>query len=673
MKRYESFGPTAIGGFLCWVIVSLGLVALCLFGPVRLWPQATGTRLGNDIPMQLLEDPGGRLTAAEVAALPNTAFEPLHGPLNKGYNHSTYWLRASALSLPGDSQDPLWLTVTPSYLDHVALFQPGDDATTWRARRSGDAVPMTERVRVRQLVFPLQEGKPLLLRVQTSSATHAYAVVWRSSELMAQLAAMEWASGAFLGISLLLALLLGGAALALRMRVITAMALFAAIGFLHGINVRGYAQLWLPEDLSRWANPLVSMGVFLLPASFAWLARQLLTRDSPWSLLDKVLQCLTVALLVGLLSVGGAWFTPLAAFAISTPWLVSILATWIGWSNMRRDGPSIPSLLVITPYAIYAVLGAYVSATTIGVLPSDVFTGIYWQFMVLLFNTTIAVAVGLRLVQRFRASVLRQAHLVKSLEQSEHSLEARVRHRTGELLHAQNALQAALESERASRLEQRQFFDMVNHEFRTPLTVIDSAATEQATFPSPDLPTQVGRATQIRRACRRLTALVENCLVSERLDAPSFGLRISKASIPTLVEDAAQLVRWSTRHRLRLMTDDAPSTWPCDPTLVHMALSNLVDNAVKYASAGEITVAARQSSHGQLEFSVSDEGPGMPPEVVQRIFDRFERGGRVDEARGFGLGLWVARRVARLHGGDVRVEPARGGGTCFTLVLQGTT
>ncbi|MET4577068.1 sensor histidine kinase [Ottowia thiooxydans] len=671
MKRYESFGPAATAAFLCWVVVSLGLVALCLFGPAQLWPQSKGTRLGIDVPVRVLEDPGGRLSVTEVAALPDSAFVVQHGALNKGYSHHAFWLRTGTPSPAGGTQDPPWLMVTPTYLDNVGLYQPNQDGTGWRELKSGDAVSMSARVRVRQLVFPLQEGQPLLLRVQTSSATHMYAVVFRSSELMAQLAAMEWASGAFLGISLLLALLLGGAALALRMRVITAMAVFAAIGFIHGINVRGYAQLWLPEDWSRWADPLVSTGVFLLPASFTWLARHLLTRETPWRRLDKVLHILTIALMLGVASVGSTWFTPLAAISISTPWLVSVLATWIGYSNMRRDGPSIASLLVLTPYAIYAVLGAYVSASIVGLLPANVFTGAYWQFMVLLFNTMIAVAVGLRLVQRFRASVLRQAHLVSSLEQSELSLEARVRHRTGELLQAQNALQAALESERASRLEQRQFFDMVNHEFRTPLTVIDSAATEQATFPSPDLPAQVGRATQIRRACRRLTALVENCLVSERLDAPSFGLRISEAAIPPLVEDAAQLVRWSTRHHLRLVIEDAPAEWPCDPTLVHMALSNLVDNAVKHANAGEITVAARRNAQGQLEFSVADEGPGMPPELAQRIFDRYERGGRGDETRGFGLGLWVARRVARLHGGDVRVEQAQGGGTCFTLVLQG--
>ena len=102
---------------------------------------------------------------------------------------------------------------------------------------------------------------------------------------------------------------------------------------------------------------------------------------------------------------------------------------------------------------------------------------------------------------------------------------------------------------------------------------------------------------------------------------------------------------------------------------MRIALSNLVDNAVKYAQAGEIAVCARLDGQGRLELTVSDEGPGLAPELAQRIFELHERGERSDQTRGFGLGLWVARRVAQMHGGDVQVTPAAGGGTCFTLTL----
>lgn len=665
----DSFSRAATLGFLSWLAASLGLVALCIFGSSLLWPTAAGVRLGTDLPVQLLEDPAGRFTAAEVAALPDAAFTPLNGPLNEGYSRSVYWLRASPPVVAGSADDPLWLEITPAYLDKVTLYQPGGDGATWRGRDSGDDVPMAQRIRTRQLLFPVTEGRPLILRVQTTSASHAYPVVRRNSALVAHLAGVEWSTGAHLGISLLLALLLGGAALALRIRALTAMTAFSAMAFVHSVNVQGYALLWLPQTYAHWSDTLVSVGVFLLPAASAWQVREVMTRGTRWRRVDQVLAVLTFASLACIASIPLGWYTPFAAFAIAVPWLCSILASWVGWSNMRREGPSLVGILLMVPYTTYALLGGYVAIAAMGLVPAAIHTGTYWQLMALLLNIVLAVAVGLRLVQRFRASIVRQAQLVESLGRSEHSLEERVRLRTEELLHTQNALQAALHSERTMRLEQRQFFNMVNHEFRTPLTVIDSAATEQWTFPSAEISPQVERAAQIRRACRRLTALVENCLVSERLDAPGFALQPGLASVPALVEEAAQLVRWSPRHQLRLLMQDAPAQWACDPTLVHIALSNLVDNAVKYAQPGQILVAAARNGQGALELSVTDEGPGLPPDAVQWIFDQFERGHRTDQARGFGLGLWMARRVARLHGGDVQVRSAPGMGTCFTLTL----
>ena len=101
--------------------------------------------------------------------------------------------------------------------------------------------------------------------------------------------------------------------------------------------------------------------------------------------------------------------------------------------------------------------------------------------------------------------------------------------------------------------------------------------------------------------------------------------------------------------------------------LLRIALSNLVDNAVKYAPSGVIAIDARLDEQGRLALSVSDEGPGLPPGAADRIFESGQRGGQ-HRASGFGLGLWVARRIAQLHGGDVEVGAPQAG-SCFTLRL----
>ncbi|MDR0226686.1 MAG: histidine kinase [Burkholderiaceae bacterium] len=635
-------------------------------------PPDKGLRLGPDLPMQVLVDDLHRLSVHDVAALPDDAFETLHEPLNRGYAPQVYWLKVAApASLPSSAlaiTDPLWLEITPPYLDRVTLYQQVDGL--WEASDSGDRVPMVQRVHVRQLVFPLHAGQPFVLRIETSSAMQMYGTVWHSTSLMAWLASVEWASGMHQGVNLVLTLLLGGTALALRMRSLKAMTLLAFVVLVHNANVRGYAQLWLPSGWTLHADLWVSIGVFLLPAAFAWQARETLTQGTHWRRTDRLMLALTVAPLLALSSLALGRYQQWAWLAVSVPWMVSALSSMVAWSNLVRQGPTIVNLLVVVPYTLHTLMGVHVAAAYTGLVPSDFEAGLIWQLESLLLYILIIIAVGASLVEKFQNSMIRQAQLVESLARSEHVLEERVRQRTDELLRAQNALQAALHGERTLRLEQRQFFNMVNHEFRTPLAVVDSAATEQLTFPTADIDDQIERAAQIRRACRRLTALVDNCLVSDRLDAPAFSLQRACVPLMDLIEDAAQLVHWSRRHHLALDSRAAPTQWECDPTLVRIALSNLVDNAVKYAKAGEIAIRAWGDGQSHLHLSVSDQGPGMSPELALRIFDLHERGERSDQTRGFGLGLWVARRIAQMHGGNVQVTPSTQGGTCFTMTLN---
>ena len=647
-----------------WLIFSLALVVCFILSPALLPHPDKRLQLGTDLPIQVLADPQGRLDAAQVADLPDAAFTLLGTGLDRGPTRDVYWIRVPAPTIAAGStppeHDPLWLEILAGDLDEVTLFQ----------RSGGGMVAVAPRGHVRQRVFPLLGGQPFLLRVQTSSPMQLDATVWRSTGLMAQLSGVEWASGVHLGINLMLALLLIGAALALRMRSLASMAVAAAAVLAHGAGDRGYLQVWLPAQLASGAGLAISLGTLMLPAALAWQMRELLTRGTRWRRIDKALQVLGLIPLLCLPSIPLGTYRDWAWVGTATPWAISALFAVVAWSNLLRERMSLVNLLMVVPSTIYGLMGLYVTAIHAGLasLPT-IETNVFWQLNTLLVNIVITVAVGASLVEKFQRSLARQAQLVESLARSEHALEESVRQRTAQLLQAQNALQAALHSERKLRLEQRQFFNMVNHEFRTPLAVVDSAATEQLSFPAPDIDSQLERAAQIRRACRRLTALVDNCLVSDRLDAPTLRLHREDVPVSQLLEDAAQLVHWSPRHQLRLSAHGAPLQWDCDPTLARMALSNLVDNAVKYARAGEICIAARLDAQGMLQLSVSDEGPGLSPEAAQRIFERFERGQRTDQTRGFGLGLWVARRIARLHGGDVQATPSDKGGTCFTLTL----
>ena len=109
----------------------------------------------------------------------------------------------------------------------------------------------------------------------------------------------------------------------------------------------------------------------------------------------------------------------------------------------------------------------------------------------------------------------------------------------------------------------------------------------------------------------------------------------------------------------------------CDTNLVAEAVSNLVGNAIRHSGSPKVEVACAATAHG-AEIAVEDHGVGIPPEHIERVFERFYRvdPARAAESGGAGLGLAIVRRIARLHGGDVRLEPVSPHGCRFVFSLR---
>jgi signal transduction histidine kinase len=106
---------------------------------------------------------------------------------------------------------------------------------------------------------------------------------------------------------------------------------------------------------------------------------------------------------------------------------------------------------------------------------------------------------------------------------------------------------------------------------------------------------------------------------------------------------------------------------------LHRLVLNLIENAVKHTPPGTHIRAATARDNGEATLVVEDDGPGIPPELGEHVFDRFVRSGR-DGGRGSGLGLSIVRAVAESHGGSVRLEPSSGGrGARFVVLLPAQT
>jgi two-component system sensor histidine kinase GlrK len=224
------------------------------------------------------------------------------------------------------------------------------------------------------------------------------------------------------------------------------------------------------------------------------------------------------------------------------------------------------------------------------------------------------------------------------------------------------------------------FLASVSHELRTPLSKIREALALLQDGALGELDERKARVVQIARvACEREIRMVTTLLDLSRLRAGS-PLRLRDlASIDQVIEAALNDERSDATARgvtLELSLDDEAPNCSIDPILLERALANLIRNAVSVSSSGDRVHVSRAVENAKppdagliVRFSVGDQGPGVPHEIRERIFEPFvtESVSGADRALGVGIGLALAREVARAHGGDLTLAETGPRGTRFEL------
>ena len=226
------------------------------------------------------------------------------------------------------------------------------------------------------------------------------------------------------------------------------------------------------------------------------------------------------------------------------------------------------------------------------------------------------------------------------------------------------ALDEARSDTQAMLDRQREFVADASHELRTPLTSV-LANLELLTEELEGERAETAEAAL--RSTRRMRRLVGDLLLLARADAQ----RVQPCRLTdlgeVLVEAAAELGPMAERHELSIDAEPAIVTGVRDE--LHRLALNLLENAVRHTPPGTRVCASTETRDGAAVLVVADEGPGIPPELRQRVFERFVRGGR-DGGRGSGLGLAIVRAVAESHGGTVALQPnASGTGTRFVIAI----
>ncbi|HEV2999553.1 MAG TPA: HAMP domain-containing sensor histidine kinase [Solirubrobacteraceae bacterium] len=226
------------------------------------------------------------------------------------------------------------------------------------------------------------------------------------------------------------------------------------------------------------------------------------------------------------------------------------------------------------------------------------------------------------------------------------------------------ALDAARDEQDAMLRRQREFVADASHELRTPLTSV----LANLEFLAETLVGEQGdAATSALRSSRRMRRLVQDLLLLARADArrvaPHEPLDVGRV----VVEAAAELEPVADGHGITV--DARPVLVDGARDELHRLVLNLLENAVKHTPPGTSVHASVHERDGRVEIAVEDDGPGIAPELRDRVFERFVRGCG-DRGASFGLGLAIVRAVAESHGGTVRLTDANGrAGARFVVSL----
>jgi len=217
----------------------------------------------------------------------------------------------------------------------------------------------------------------------------------------------------------------------------------------------------------------------------------------------------------------------------------------------------------------------------------------------------------------------------------------------------------------------RDFVANVSHELKTPIGAL--ALLAETLGSADDIGVMQQLADRVVREADRLSRIVDDLLDLSTIEAQEAPTR-EPLPVRVLIAEAVDLVQASAdaaKVPLHVAPEPPDVDLYCDARQMRSAIVNLLDNAIKYSSAGSPVEVGACVRDDRVAIIVRDHGIGIPSRDLERIFERFYR---VDRARsrdtgGTGLGLSIIRHVAQAHGGDVTVQSREGEGSTFTLSL----
>lgn len=223
------------------------------------------------------------------------------------------------------------------------------------------------------------------------------------------------------------------------------------------------------------------------------------------------------------------------------------------------------------------------------------------------------------------------------------------------------------------RSDRIRFVDVMSHEMRTPLNIINVAAGMLDRYGERmELSGRHERIAEIQGAVARMTRVIDKVLLTSRIELQRWDLKSETFDPAAWCEEflAREFPHPDQTSRIRLEFTDLPPTVAMDQRVIEIALQNLLSNALKYsAQDSPVDLELRGDRMGRVQFSVRDCGIGIPKEDMPHIFTSFYRAANVGDVPGTGLGLAIVKACVDVHDGTVEMESSPGVGTCIRMCI----
>lgn len=240
------------------------------------------------------------------------------------------------------------------------------------------------------------------------------------------------------------------------------------------------------------------------------------------------------------------------------------------------------------------------------------------------------------------------------------------------LKQAEADIRMALEKEKEVNELRSGVVSLVSHEFRTPLTIIQSSAEllEHYHHKFSDQKKQT-HFTHIRNAVERMTQLLEDVLTIGKAEAGKLKFKPAPMDLTAFCHQIVENLQMSASslHTLNFAIEGDCSDAQMDEKLLAHILTNLLSNAIKYSPKGGTVDFNLICTDEQAIFQVKDQGIGIPQEDIEKLFESFRRASNVSNIPGTGLGLAIVKKCVDLHGGEITMHSELGVGTTFTVTL----